>query len=238
MNNAIVTRAVLAFVAVLAFAISPLLFANFSGWEPSRFPVEIARHPIQPAGYAFSIWGLIYLALVVHGAFGLFARRESAEWDAVRLPLIIAAAIGFVWMPIANASPLWGTLTIWPMAAAALSAFVLADTGQDRWLLSGPLAIFAGWMSAAACVSTGVFLGGYGVLAPSTAAWLMVAVMLVIAISVQRFKPAQPLYGLTVIWALVGVVVANWADTMNVVLGASLGILLMAATVVMALRGR
>lgn len=231
-------RAILVLVATLAFAASPLIFDPFTGWAPSRFPVEVARPPVQPAGYAFSIWGVIYLYLVVHGVFGLRKRAEDPAWDAPRWPLIIAAGIGIFWMPIANASPLWGTLTIWPMAAAALAAFVFADTTQDRWLLSAPVAMLAGWLSAASCVATGVYLSGQGVLEPVTAALLMLAVVLLVALSVQHFKPGQPLYGLTVIWALVGISVANWADTKTVAYAAIAGIALMAIGLIINLQRR
>src|SRR5690606_2162697 len=98
----------------------------------------------------------------------------------------------------------------------------------DTWLLSAPIDMLAGWLSAASCVATGVFLSGMGVLEPVTAALIMLAVVLVIALSVQHFKPGQPLYGLTVIWALVGILVANWADAKLVAYAATAGIILMA----------
>jgi len=36
--------------------------------------------------------------------------------------------------------------------------------------------------------------------------------VLVIALVVQGQKPRMPVYGLTVVWALVGVIVVNWGD--------------------------
>ena len=66
-------KAAILFAAVLAFAISPLIVDPFTGYDPSAFPVLIERHPIQPAGWAFSIWGLIYVWLVAHGLFGILA---------------------------------------------------------------------------------------------------------------------------------------------------------------------
>ena len=49
---------------------------------------------MQPAGYAFSIWGVIYLALVAGAVFGLIRRAEHAGWDAARWPLIASLAVG------------------------------------------------------------------------------------------------------------------------------------------------
>lgn len=231
------TRAILLLAAVVAFALSPLVFQPFMGWDPAQFPVRIERHPVQPAGYAFSLWGLIYAALVVHGGFGLWKRAQDPAWDAPRIPLAIAAAIGTVWMPIAHASPLWGTLTIWPMAGAALAAFVMADPTRDRWLLSAPIALLAGWLSAASAVATGVFLAGSGVLAPVPAALAMLVLVLAVAVPIQRLRRMMPVYGLAVIWALAGIVVVNLSDTPVVAIAAALGIIVMAVALLMPRRG-
>ena len=230
------TRAILLLAAVLAFALSPLVFQPFMGWDPAQFPVRIERHPVQPAGYAFSLWGLIYAALVVHGAFGLWKRAQDPAWDAPRIPLAIAAVLGTVWMPIAHASPLWGTLTIWPMAGAALAAFALADPARDRWLLSAPIALLAGWLSAASAVATGVFLGGNGVLAPVPAALAMLVLVLLIAIPMQRLRRGMPVYGLAVIWALAGIVVVNLSEMPVVAIAAALGIIAMAVAIALPTR--
>jgi hypothetical protein len=222
-------KAAILFAAVLAFGISPFITQNFQGYDPAHFPVEIARHPIQPAGYAFSLWSLIYLWLAVHAIFGLMKRAEDQAWDRPRLALTLAALIGAVWQPIALISPVWGTITIWPMALAALAAFLQADPGRDRWLLSAPLALLAGWMTAASSVSTGILIGGYGLMSLVTAAGAMLGLVLLIAIPVQRARPQMPVYGLAVIWALIGIIVANRAETPLVAGLAAFGILLTGA---------
>jgi hypothetical protein len=222
-------KAALLFSAVLAFALSPFVTQPFMGWDPSSFPLEIERHPIQPSGYAFAIWSLIYLAMIVHAIFGLVKRAEDPSWDALRTPLIFAGLIGAVWTPIALMSPVWATLTIWPMAIGAIVAFVRADTGRDLWLLAFPPALLAGWLTAASAVSTGILLAGYGVLAPVPAAAAMLGLVLLIAVPVQRSRRSMPAYGLAVIWALVAVIVANWQGPQSVAILAAFGVAVMAA---------
>jgi hypothetical protein len=222
-------KAAILFAAVLAFGISPFITQNFQGYDPAHFPVPIQRHPIQPAGYAFSLWSLIYLWLAIHAVFGLLKRAEDPAWDRPRLALTLAALIGAVWQPIALISPVWGTITIWPMALAALAAFLQSDPGRDRWLLSAPLALLAGWMTAAASVSTGILIGGYGVMSPVVAASAMLGLVLLIAIPVQRARSFMPVYGLAVIWALIGIIVANRAETPTIAGLAAFGILLVGA---------
>jgi hypothetical protein len=199
-------------LVTLAFGVAPFVTPPFTGYDPTLFPVPIGRPAIQPAGYAFAIWSVIYLWLIVHAVYGLWKRADSPDWAVTRLPLTVAIGVGVVWLWIAAQSAIWGTVTIWIMAGGALAAFLRATTEPDRWLLSGPLAIFAGWLTAAAAVSTGVLIAGFGVLSNGVSALVMLALVLAIALVVQGRKPRMPVYGLTVVWALVGVIVANWGD--------------------------
>ena len=128
-------------------------------------------------------------------------------------------------LPVA---PITATVTILVMAAAAIAAFLRADTETDRWLLSAPTAILAGWLSAAAAVSTGVVIAGYGLLSDTASAIAMIAATLTLAIWVQRRKPQMPVYGLTVIWALAGIVMANAGLNPTIAILAGLGIAAMA----------
>lgn len=223
-------KASLLVAATLAFGIAPFVTPPFTGYDPSLFPVRIERPSIQPAGYAFAIWSVIYLWLNAHAIFGVWKRAENPAWDAVRLPLTVAVLVGAVWLSIAGQSAIWGTVTIWIMAVAAIAAFLRADPQVDRWMLSGPTAIFAGWLSAAAAVSTGVLIAGYGWLTDTQSAAAMLAVVLVIAVTVQMRRPVMPVYGLTVIWALIGVVVVNWPANVTVAVLAGSGIVVMLLT--------
>lgn len=202
-------RALLLILVTLCFGVAPFVTAPFTGYDPAQFPVQIAKPSVQPAGYAFAIWSVIYLWLIAHAGFGFWKRAHSMDWDEVRLPLILSLVIGTVWLAIAARYPVLATVGILFMLATAMVAFLQADEFYDRWILSAPLAIYAGWLSAAAAVSTGVVLAGYGVLSNSQTALAMIAVVLVVAGTVQWLRPFMPVYGLTVVWALIGIVAAN-----------------------------
>ena len=80
----------------------------------------------------------------------------------------------------------------------------------------------------AAAVSTGVVIAGYGLLSDTASAIAMIAATLTLAIWVQRRKPQMPVYGLTVIWALAGIVMANAGLNPTIAILAGLGIAAMA----------
>ncbi|MEO0486051.1 MAG: hypothetical protein AAF092_09075 [Pseudomonadota bacterium] len=198
-------------VAALAitFAAAPLVTDPFTGFRADQLPVPQLDPPIQPAGYAFAIWGVIYIWLIVSGVFGALKRAEDASWQATRPWLIVSLAVGTPWLAIANTSAFWATVTIWVMLGTALAA-LLRSPRQDRLLLRAPLALYAGWLSAASFVSLGALLAGYGILfdALDWALTLTLAATM-LAATVQWKEPRAPEYGTAVAWALTAIAVKN-----------------------------
>ena len=199
---------VLTLLAALAFAISPLLSSGFNGFSPDQFPIPQIKPPVQPAGYAFAIWGLIYLWLIAGALFGIWDRATDPDWEPMRPALIVSLVIGASWIPVAQLSVLWATVLIWAMLASAVLALLRAGSA-DPWWLRAPIALYAGWLTAASCVALGLLLAGYGYLDAQFAAYLGIALALVIGLTVQKLRPDAPAYPVAVIWALVGVLVAN-----------------------------
>lgn len=213
----------------LIFAAAPSLAPEFRGYAAGELPVPIARHAVQPAAYAFAIWGVIFLWLLASAVYGLWKRAGHPAWARARPALMAAMLLGTAWLFLAASHPLAATAVILIMAACAITAFLRADTGTDRWLLSAPLGIFAGWVSAASLVSVGIMLGGYGILPHPTAALVMVALLLTLALFLQSRQPMMPVYGATVVWAIVAVAVVNRAEYPMIALAALAAALIMGA---------
>ncbi len=196
-------------LAAIAFTLSPLLAGSFGGFDPGAFPVPQDDPPVQPAGYAFAIWGLIYFWLLVHGGWGAWARPDHPDWRPTRPALTLSLAIGAFWIPVANASPLWATVMIWAMLAPALAALFRAGPA-DPWLLATPLGLYAGWLTAASAVSVGLVLAGWGLTGPIVAALVGLVLALAVAAAMVRARPAWG-YVAAAAWALVAVAVQNGA---------------------------
>jgi len=206
-------KAIATLLAAIAFLLSPFFSSGFNGFSAGQFPIPQVDPPVQPAGYAFSIWGLIYLALLAGSVYGLFKRAEHSEWDAARWPLIASLVVGAAWIPIANRSVFGATILIWIMLITAVLALLAAGKDDRLWLRS-PIALYAGWLTAASSVSIGLMLAGYGWLGGTSAALLCIVLALAIAVTVQLARADTPEYSLAVIWALVGVIVSN-TDPLN-----------------------
>ncbi len=222
-------KAWLTLIFTITFVTSPAFSSPFSGFARDRLPIPQVNPPVQPAGYAFSIWGLIYGWLVVSAVYGVLKKGTDGTWDGARMPLIVSLAAGTPWLAIANRSPVWATVLIFVMAASAITALTRTPDTDGRWLRA-PVAIYAGWLTAASFVSLGSSAAGYGLLTDSLGwAFIAIGLALVVALGVQRAVPRAAAYGGTVIWALVGIMVANQADPLGVTLLAGTGILALAA---------
>ena len=222
------TYAWLTLILTATFVVSPAFTNPFMGFTADQLPYPQIDPPVQPAGYAFAIWGLIYSWLVVSAVFGVWKRRSDAAWDHVRAPLMISLAVGTPWLAIANASAVWATITIFIMSAAAIMALIRAPK-VDGWWLQAPVGIYAGWLTAASFVSLGSTAAGYGI-ALGSLGWAYLAIILALGVTLAVIarKPTAPEYGITVIWALIGIIVANLSGAVGVMILAAAGIIVVA----------
>ena len=222
------TYACLTLILTATFVVSPAFTNPFMGFTADQLPYPQIDPPVQPAGYAFAIWGLIYSWLVVSAVFGVWKRRSDAAWDHVRAPLMIRLAVGTPWLAIANASAVWATITIFIMSAAAIVALIRAPK-VDGWWLQAPVGIYAGWLTAASFVSLGSTAAGYGI-ALGSLGWAYLAIILALGVTLAVIarKPTAPEYGITVIWALIGIIVANLSGAVGVMILAAAGIIVVA----------
>jgi len=200
--------ALLLLIAAIAFAISPFLNPEFGGFDPNRYPLPQIDPPVQPAGYAFAIWGPIYLWLLVSTVFGLWRRAHAPDWVAFRLPLVVSLAVGAAWLPVALIAPIPATVMIWVMLIGAVVAMLRAPV-LDHWWVAAPVGLYAGWLTAASFVALGLSLAGYGLMSETTAAYVCLVGALVFAIAVLMRRGVAT-YGAAVVWALIAVAVQNW----------------------------
>lgn len=203
-------KAIFVLVATMAFVLAPFVSQPFTGFAPDQLPRPVDDPPIQPAGWAFAIWGVIYLWLLASAVFGLFKRDADPEWDRVRWPLLISVSIGATWISVALLAPVTATFLIWLMLLGALTA-LLAAPAKDRFWLAMPLGLYAGWLTAASSVALATVAAGYGLGSATTLSWAGLVLALAIALAVTG-RVGAPTYPIAVAWALAGVVAANASD--------------------------
>lgn len=222
-------KALLVLLAAIAFAVSPFLNPEFGGFDASLYPIPQDDPPVQPAGYAFAIWGVIYLWLVLHSFWGVWKHGDDPVWDETRLPLLISLGVGVFWLPVALISPLWATVMIWVMLLSALYAVFLSGPGSPFWALQLPLGLYAGWLSAASFVALGMTGAGYGI-AFGEIAWAVFALVTAtgFVLMTQRTLIGIWTYGFGAAWGIVAIGVANLDSLPTITVLAGVAALLIA----------
>lgn len=215
----------------ILFAAMPF-FTPFNGFDPDRFPIPQNDPPAQPAGWAFSIWGVIYLWLIASAVFGAFRRIDDPAWAPARPWLLASLAIGVPWLPVAGTSPVAAFVMIWAMQITAVVALYKSPL-QDRWLLRAPIGLYAGWLTAASWVSVALNGAGFGLVAGEWV-WAIIAICGAFAMTVAVLAtfPVVPAFAAAVVWALVAVAVKAASDYVLIAVLAGLGALVIAGLAV------
>ncbi len=200
--------AVAVVLAALAFGLSSFIVPDFGGFDADQFPIPQEDPPVQPAGYAFAIWAVIYLWLMASALYGLIMRPTAPDWADMRPFLALSLTVGAGWLPVAKLSALAAAVLIWVMLIPALIALFRAPL-LDRWWARAPIGLYAGWLSAAAFVAVGLCLAGWGIMGEVQAAILCLVLAIGLAAYIQVAIEGVPEYGFAVVWALVAVAVNN-----------------------------
>ena len=207
---------------------------------------------LRVAGYAFAIWGVIYLGLLVYAVRQLLSLKgegplvEKFGWPSalgfIGIGLwIVAAAFD---AEVATIALIFGALAVLliPLLQNAAMIRSLPAGDRDRWTVIWPLSLLAGWLTVAAPLNLITVATGNGdlptILAPTV--WAMIAVVGVVLVALgvtQRIRTIA--YALPVAWGLLGAFVAEQprnAPLAYVALGAAVAVLIGAIILVFRLR--
>jgi hypothetical protein len=213
------------------------------------------QSPIVPAGYAFAIWGVIFLLLLVYAGYqALPSRATDPLLRSIGWFTGLAMVGDTVWTWIFTQRQfIVAQVLIFLIGACAIVALVrYADffrtrqpSAFERWIIGPGVGLIAGWLTAAMFVglaSTLITLGaansgqaaeigGAGLLlfAAGVAAWTLTRVW-------QGPPTAWVPYGAAVIWAAVGVIVRH-QDRSAIVAGVA-GVIIVAVIALLALLAR
>lgn len=186
------------------------VFGPTNGAISDQYPTLIVA-----AGYAFSIWGVIFLLDVIYGTWQLSERGTDARARALRPWTAAAFALTSAWMIVFSLQWFWLALAIiWTsLACLVYVAWRLSKSvryATAPWWQWVPLSLHAGWVSLAAFLNIAQVIVAYKLLSvthmlPWTLVlFALVAVLLLIALANMR---GNPWYAVAAIWGLIGVYV-------------------------------
>jgi hypothetical protein len=210
-------------IASVVFAIAAPASQALSEWGLTAAEFSAAGNStLRAAGYAFSIWGLLYAGMIAYAAYqALPASDASSLRGPLAGPSIVAIAGCGAWICASGLDWRWATVAIIVGSAGALTFGLTRAAGlapgatrRDRMLILWPLAALAGWLTIASAINILTVLTAEGFINRSIAlpAGLAgVAAVLFVAI-VALHATRMPIYGLPIAWGLVAVWVAERTD--------------------------
>ncbi len=184
---------------------------------------------ITPAGYVFSIWGVIYILLGIFVIYQAFAGAHGKQYrERIGWLFVSSCVLNIIW------------LFLWQFGYLSLSVFIMflllanliliylrLGIGKSRDAIFGrlaahlPFSVYLGWITIASIANVAsalVFLSLDGIVT-NPVVWstsvIIVALLITLTVLATRKDVA---YTLVVIWALIGISVKQSENSMIVVI--------------------
>jgi hypothetical protein len=194
---------------------------------------------ITPAGWAFSIWGALYLGSLVFSLLQFTsAGRDSALFAALRWPAagaFLGNALWATWVQLGDIDAvstliIFGSLVTILIAYRRIAAWTAPFSSAERWGAILPLSALASWLTAASIVNVAATLRYYGVdaapdVAPLISAAIIVVGGLIAAAALARGK-GNPPFALVFLWALAAIFAAGGQEAAAVAVAAAIAAML------------
>ena len=203
---------------------------------------------VVPAGYAFSVWGPIYLALIAFPIFQWFQRQKGHElWKEIRLWYAFNVVCNGLWLVFASYDWQWTTVAIIIFMLYslykinALLTQIKTDGGEvNFWAERLGFSMYFAWITLATALNISSALSfyawsGWGI---SELVWAVVILSVAAGITAAVFWKYKDLaYAAVVIWAFAALIVKH-LDSQPVLLWLSAAVIVLFVALIVFIQQR
>jgi len=217
-------RIKLSFYNVVAFVFAMAINGTSNTFSRAT-QAEIAEEwdvRIMPAGWAFSIWGIIYLFLFSIVAYqavpsnSLPLRSNAVIFDDIGKLFVVNMVANGLWLacfgfntPVAFFIALLDIIVLLASGVKILMIISRSEvTNFERFLIGGGFTLYNGWVTAATILNVSFFLKGCGVGKDEEWESGVTCAVLVVALfvySIVSYLERNPCYGLVFLWPLLAI---------------------------------
>jgi benzodiazapine receptor len=208
---------------------------------------------ITPAGYVFSIWGIIYILLGVFVVFQALPSQQGKDFQKrIGWLFALSSLANIVWLFLWQFEYLsFSVVLMFFLLSTLIFIYLRLGIGKsevktrEKLAVHVPFSVYLGWITIASIANVAVTLvsvkwDGLGI-NPETWATLVIIVALLITVLVITTRK-DAAYALVIIWALVGIAVKQSGEQTIVMLteisAVIVAIALAAAIILTKLRGK
>jgi hypothetical protein len=214
-------------IVTLLFTIGINYLFNGQAGKPSIGEISAKyENLLTPAGYAFAIWGLIYIALLV---FAIYQAGDLFNKNLKR-DFILDIGWWFVIANLANAGWVWAftadqiglSVLIMLVIFFALLKIVL-NMNMERWDAPNPIifyiwwpfSLYFGWINVALIINLSAYLTAIGYTGQPLGAELWAILILLVAAAIfitMTWTRNMREYANVGVWGIVAIAVKNWGN--------------------------
>jgi hypothetical protein len=203
----------LATIAINGLATGLPLNGQSTGEISDRFPSLFT-----PAGYVFSIWGVIYLGLLAYMVFqALPSQRTNPRLRAIGWFYVLSGVANSTWIFLWHYNQFALSLVVMLVLLASLfmiyqrlNPWRTLATRAERWTTHIPFSIYLGWITVATVANAATVLLDIGwdgwFLPPAGWALAMISVATLIGLYFAMIK-RDVAYVAVLVWAFIGIAV-------------------------------
>jgi hypothetical protein len=189
-----------------------------------------------PAGYAFAIWGIIYLALTsqaIYMVWAAFSKKVASDFISQMGPFLISvnvlnAAWLYFWLTESTGISvvvMLGMLVGLVILILNLGMNLPSKTKTGNWLVRMPISIYAGWITVATVANISAYLAkldwsGWGI---SELSWALIMIGVATLVNIfMLFSRNLIAFPLVAVWALIAIA-SRHAASEKILQGMALG---------------
>jgi hypothetical protein len=179
-----------------------------------------------PAGITFSIWGVIYLLLIIYCVVQ-FTGSNQVVIANIGLFFGISCVLNALWILFWHYGKLPASLIVMVGLLITLIYINLYIKELPFGLIKAAFGIYLGWICIATIANVTALLvnagwNGFGI---SQEVWTIVMVSVgTLLAALTLYRLGNPFLGLSVIWAFTGIIIKRQGDFRSIVITASAGI--------------
>ncbi len=240
-----IVRQVVVFLSVLATLVINFLAVSLplNGLDTGKISDQFKVYFV-PAGYVFSIWGLIYLGLIAFAIFQVLpSQRENPRMRSTGWWIVLGGVANMTWIFLWHYEQfVWTLVAMLTLLATLIITYLRLGIGRikvtaaERYCVHLTFSIYLGWITVATIANITEVLDylKWNTFGISQFIWMGIILLAVFVItSIMNFTRRDVAYALVVLWALAGIAI-KFSATLAVAIPTWITFILVAITLVVA----
>jgi hypothetical protein len=171
-----------------------------------------------PAGYVFSIWGVIYLGLILFAVYQLLpSQRANPRLGRIGYLFVLSCVANMAWLFLWHYEFFaWSLVAMVILLLSLIAIYLRLGVGREeaplgeKWLIRVPFSVYLGWITVATIANATSLLdylgwNGWGI---NEETWFLIIILVATGIaSAVSLTRGDVAYLLVILWAFIGIAV-------------------------------